>query len=151
MSPEQRLAAMDLRLPDLRPVAGRYRPWVRHGDLLFLSGQGAQPHVGRLGADFDVAQGRLAARDCMLNLLAQTRAAAGSLERVRQVVKVLGFVRCTPEFTDTPAVLDGASELLVHVFGDRGEHARSAIGVASLPRGFAVEIELVVALDAESV
>jgi enamine deaminase RidA (YjgF/YER057c/UK114 family) len=146
--PEARLAELGLALPAPRPPAGRYQGWVRAGDLLFLSGQGADGWVGRLGADLTVEQGRLAARDCARNLLAQTRDALGSLDQVAQVVKLVGFVACTPEFTAVPAVVDGASTLLVDLFGDRGRHARSAIGVATLPLGFAVELELVVQVRA---
>jgi enamine deaminase RidA (YjgF/YER057c/UK114 family) len=146
--PEARLAELGLALPAPRPPAGRYQGWVRAGDLLFLSGQGADGWVGRLGADLTVEQGRLAARDCARNLLAQTRDALGSLDQVAQVVKLVGFVACTPEFTAVPAVVDGASTLLVDLFGDRGRHARSAVGVAALPLGFAVELELVVQVTA---
>lgn len=141
---EQRIAEHGLALPALRPRSGNYIGYVRTGDLLFLSGQGADGWVGRVGSDITREQGRAAARDCMLNLLAQTRDAIGSLERVRQVVKVLGFVACTPEFRDVPNVIDGASDLLIELFGRRGEHARSAIGAAALPLGFAVELEMVV-------
>lgn len=141
---EQRIGELGLTLPALRPRSGNYVGYVRAGDLLFLSGQGADGWVGRVGADMTLEQGRAAARDCMLNLLAQTRDALGSLGRVRQVVKVLGFVACTPEFRDAPKVIDGASDLLIELFGRSGEHARSAIGAAALPLGFAVEIEMVV-------
>jgi enamine deaminase RidA (YjgF/YER057c/UK114 family) len=143
-APERRLAELGLEVPALRPRAGRYEGWVLAGDLLFLSGQGADGWVGRLGADLTVEQGQVAARDCALNLLAQTRDALGSLDRVAQVVKLVGFVACTPGFRGVPAVVDGASTLLVELFGDRGRHARSAVGVAALPLGFAVEVELVV-------
>ena len=143
--PEERLAALGLALPALRPAAGTYRGSVLAGDLLFLAGQGADGWTGRVGADLPVEKAQRAARDCMLNLLAQTRAALGALDRVRQVVKVLGFVACTEDFRDTPAVLDGASDLLVAVFGEQaGAHGRSAVGVQALPKGFAVEIEMVV-------
>jgi enamine deaminase RidA (YjgF/YER057c/UK114 family) len=145
--PERRLAELGLELPALRPGAGRYEGWVQAGDLLFLAGQGADGWVGRLGAGLGVEQGRLAARDCALNLLAQTRDALGSLGPVLQVVKVVGFVACTPEFSGVPAVVDGASALLVQLFGDRGRHARTAVGVAALPLGFAVEVEMVVQVD----
>ncbi len=149
MSAEARLAELGVTLPPLRQAAGNYVGYVRTGDLLFLSGQGAEPHVGRVGDDFDLAAGRLAARDCMANLLAQTRAALGSLDAVERIVKLLGFVACTPEFTDLPGVIDGASELLHAVFGpEAGAHARSAIGAAALPLGFAVEIEMVVQVAA---
>jgi enamine deaminase RidA (YjgF/YER057c/UK114 family) len=145
--PERRLAALGLELPALRPRAGLYEGWVSAGDLLFLSGQGADGWVGRLGADLTVEQGQAAARDCALNLLAQARDALGHLDQVAQIVKLVGFVACTPGFTAVPAVVDGASALLVELFGDRGRHARSAVGVAALPLGFAVELELVIRRD----
>lgn len=147
MSPataEARLTEQGLTLPGLRPRAGNYVGYVRTGDLLFLAGQGADGWVGRVGADLSVEQGREAARDCMLNLLAQARDALGSLDRIARVVKVLGFVACTEDFRDTPAVIDGASDLLASVLGEKGSHGRSAIGAQSLPLGFAVEIEMVV-------
>jgi enamine deaminase RidA (YjgF/YER057c/UK114 family) len=143
MAAEERLRELGIELPALRPPAGNYVGWVRTGDLLFLSGQGADGFTGRVGADLSVADGRAAARACALNLLAQARDAIGSLDRVARVVKLLGFVSCTDEFTDAPAVIDGASDLLGDLFGDGGRHARSAIGVRALPRGFAVEIEMV--------
>lgn len=149
MSPgrfDARLAELGLALPGLRPRAGNYVGYVRTGDLLFLSGQGADGWTGRVGADLSVSQGRQAARDCVLNLLAQTRDALGSLDRVAQIVKLLGFVACTEDFRDAPTVIDGASDLLADVFGDRGHHARSAIGAQALPLGFAVEVEMVVAV-----
>ena len=143
MTPEDRLAERGLALPELRRPAGNYRGWMRAGDLLHLSGQGADGHTGRLGADLTVIQGYAAARACALNLLAQARDALGALDAVAQVVQVRGFVACTPDFTDQPAVIDGASDLLAAVFGERGTHARTAIGVAALPRGFAVEVDAV--------
>jgi enamine deaminase RidA (YjgF/YER057c/UK114 family) len=149
--PERRLAELALQLPALRPKAGQYEGWVQAGDLLFLAGQGADGRVGRLGADLGIEQGRLAARDCALNLLAQTRDALGSLDRVAQVVKVVGFVACTPGFTGVAAVVDGASTLLVDLFGRCGRHARSAVGVAALPSGFAVELEMVVQVHPDRV
>lgn len=144
--PEARLEELGLSLPGLRPRAGNYVGYVRSGDLLFLSGQGADGWTGRVGDDMTVEQGRDAARDCMLNLLAQTRDALGSLDRIAQIVKVLGFVVCTEEFRDCPKVIDGASDLLADLFGERGRHARSAIGAQALPLGFAVEIEMVVTI-----
>jgi enamine deaminase RidA (YjgF/YER057c/UK114 family) len=144
--PDTRLADLGLSLPGLRPRAGNYVGWVRTGDLLFLSGQGADGWTGRVGADLTVAQGREAARDCALNLLAQTRDALGSLDRVAQIVKLLGFVACTEDFREAPKVIDGASDLLAELFGTRADHARSAIGVQALPLGFAVEVEMVVAV-----
>lgn len=140
----ERMAAAGLTLPPLRRPAGRYVGWTRAGDLLFLAGQGADGHVGRVGADLDLEAGRRAARDCMLNLLAQTHDALGSLDAVGQVLKVLGFVACTDDFRALPQVLDGASDVLHAAFGRAGLHGRSAIGVRALPLGFAVEIEMVV-------
>ena len=140
---------LGLTLPPLRQPAGSYRGWRHAGDLLFLSGQGADGHVGRVGDDLTLEQGQAAARACALNLLAQTRDALGSLDRVAEIVKVLGFVCCTPDFTQQPLVINGASDLLRSVFGEEiGSHARSAIGVYALPLGFAVEIEMVVRVNA---
>jgi enamine deaminase RidA (YjgF/YER057c/UK114 family) len=145
MTVEERLQAAGLELPALRPASGRYVGYQRAGDLLFLSGQGADGHHGRVGADLDIEAGRRAARDCMLNLLAQTKDALGSLDEVAQVIKVLGFVACTDDLRELPQVLDGATEVLQAAFGDQaGTSARSAIGVQALPLGFAVEIEMVV-------
>jgi enamine deaminase RidA (YjgF/YER057c/UK114 family) len=143
VTPEERLVERGLELPPLRRPAGNYRGWVRAGDLLYLSGQGADGHTGRLGADLTVIEGYAAARACALNLLAQAHDALGALDAVAQVVQVRGFVACTPDFTEQPAVIDGASDLLAAVFGERGPHARTAIGVAALPRGFAVEVDAV--------
>jgi enamine deaminase RidA (YjgF/YER057c/UK114 family) len=142
-TPEERLVELGLELPALRRPAGHYRGWTSAGDVLYLSGQGADGHTGRVGADLTVAQGYAAARACTLNLLAQARDAVGSLDRVAQVLVLRGYVACTEDLTDQPAVIDGASDLLVEVFGERGEHARTAIGVQALPRGFAVELAAV--------
>jgi enamine deaminase RidA (YjgF/YER057c/UK114 family) len=140
-----RLKSLGLELPELRPKAGNYIGYHQVGDLLYLSGQGAEGWVGRAGADMTVSAAQLAARDCMLNLLAQTNEAlAGDWSRWLRPVKMLGFVACTESFTACPTVIDGASNLLIDVFGDRGKHARSAVGVQALPLGFVVEIELVV-------
>lgn len=146
MTPDARLADLGLGLPPLRPKAGNYVGWRRVGALLFLSGQGADGWTGRVGSDLALDQARTAARDCGLNLLAQTRAALGSLAAVETIVKVTGFVACTPAFTQVPEVIDGASDLFIEIFGEAGRHARSAIGVQQLPKGFAVEIEMVVAV-----
>lgn len=140
-----RLNSLGLELPELRPKAGSYVGYHQVGDLLFLSGQGADGWVGRAGADMTVEQAQLAARDCMLNLLAQTsEALAGDWSRWVKPIKMLGFVACVESFTACPTVMDGASNLLVDVFGEHGQHARSAVGVQALPLGFVVEIELVV-------
>ncbi len=142
----ERLAGMGLEVPPLRPKAGSYVGWVRAGDLLFVSGQGADGFFGRVGDTLTRDEGYQAARSCALNLLAQIEDAVGGLGAVRQVVQVRGFVTCTEEFTEVPLVINGASDLFNSVFGDRGPHARTAIGVQNLPRGFAVEVDTVVQL-----
>jgi len=143
---EQRLAALGLTLPAAPAPAANYVPFVVAGSLVHVSGQISQgpdgPIRGRLGADMDVAAGALAARACALSLLAQVRAACGGdLSRVVRAVKLVGFVNSTPEFTDQPKVINGASDLLVAAMGDAGRHARSAVSAASLPFGVAVEVE----------
>jgi len=149
MSAEQRLAELGIALPPPPAPAANYVPWRIGGGLLFLSGVGPRRPdgssiTGVLGAGVSVQQGYEAARLCGLNLLANTRAALGSLDRVETVLKVLGMVRATPEFGEQPEVINGCTDLFVQVFGDAGRPARSAVGMGSLPRGIAVEIEAVV-------
>jgi enamine deaminase RidA (YjgF/YER057c/UK114 family) len=141
-----RLAELGLELPPLRAKAGNYVGWVRSGDLLFLSGQGADGFTGRVGETLSRDEAYHAARSCGLNLLAQIENAAGGLGAVRQVVQVRGYVTCTADFTEIPQVVNGASDLFAAVFGERGPHARTAIGVQNLPLGFAVEVDMVVQL-----
>ncbi len=143
---EERLEAMGLALPAAPAPAANYVPTVRTGDLLWVSGQIAAgpdgPIRGRLGEDMDVEAGAAAARSCALALLAQVKAACdGDLGRLARVVKLTGFVASAPGFTDQPKVVNGASDLLAEALGEAGRHARSAVGVASLPLGVAVEIE----------
>ena len=143
---DDRLAELGITLPRPAPPAGSYVPSVRSGALLFVAGQlpikdGEVIYRGRLGADVPLNDGLAAARLCGLNLIAQVRAAAGDLDRVRRVVKLGGFVAATPEFADHPKVLNGASDLMVEVFGDLGRHARFAVGAPSLPLGAAVEVD----------
>ncbi len=143
---EDRLAEAGVTLPDAPAPAANYVPYVRSGDLLFVSGQISQGPDGlvrgRLGADMAVETGREAARLCAIALLAQVRAACeGDLSRLVRVVKLGGFVNSTPDFTDQPEVIDGASAFLVEILGDAGRHARAAVSAAALPRGVAVEIE----------
>lgn len=148
MSAEARLAELGIELPSPpRPVAN-YVPAVRVGDLLFLSGHGpllpdGSRVNGKLGADVDIARGQEAARLTGLGLLATLRTELGSLDRVAGIVKVLGVVASAPGFGDQPAVLNGCSDLLVEVLGEAGKHARSAVGVAELPAGMCIEIELI--------
>lgn len=143
---EARLAELGLTLPDAPAPAANYVPFVRSGNLLFVSGQISQGPEGmirgKLGTDLDVAQGAAAARSCALALLAQARAGCGGdLDRVKRVVKLTAFVNSAPDFTEQPEVVNGASDLLVEVMGDAGRHSRSAVSAGALPRGVAVEIE----------
>lgn len=126
-------------------------PYVRTGNLLFLSGAGpnwdGQVWQGQLGKEYTTEQGYQAARGCALNLLSAARSALGDLSRVRQVVKVLGMVSCVAGFTEQPQVINGCSDLLVELFGERGQHARSAVGMAGLPGGIPVEIEMILEVE----
>ncbi len=145
-----KLAELGITLPTPAAPVAAYVPTVEAGGFLYVSGQvsfvdGALVK-GRLGDDLTVEQGYEAARGCGLMLLAQANAALGSLDRIARVVKLGAFVACTQEFTDQPKVANGASELMVAVFGDAGKHSRSAVGVPSLPLGCAVEIDAVFAL-----
>lgn len=149
MTPEERLRELGYTLPPPPPPIGTYVGGVRTGNLLFLSGKGpdlpdGRPWRGKVGAQLTIEEGYQAARDTMLNLLAVVRAELGELSRVRRIVKLLGMVNSTPEFADHPKVINGASDLLVEVFGERGRHARSAVGMAALPNGIPVEIEMIV-------
>jgi enamine deaminase RidA (YjgF/YER057c/UK114 family) len=144
---EARLKELGIALPGPAAPVANYVPFTVAGNLVFVSGQisaweGELRHVGKLGAGIGIAEGREAARLCALNILAHLRVACGGdLDRVRRVLRLGGFVNCTPEFTDMPQVVNGASDLMVAVFGDLGRHARAAVGVASLPGGVAVEVE----------
>lgn len=147
-SPEQKLAVLGLTLPAAPASIANYVPAVRSGNLVFLAGQIARGSdgavlTGRVGHDFTEAQAADAARICTLQLLAALKAEIGDLSRVKRIVRVGGFVNCTADFTGHPKVINGASDLLVAVFGERGRHARASVGVSSLPAGAPVEIELV--------
>jgi enamine deaminase RidA (YjgF/YER057c/UK114 family) len=153
MSIAGRLHHLGLALPPPRPPAFAYVPVVVEGGLAWVSGQlpwageGLRA-AGKVGGAVDQALAKDCARDCVLNGLAVLAEALGSLDRVRRIVKLVGFVASAPGFTAQPAVIDAASTLLVEIFGDRGRHARSAVGVAELPRDVPVEIEFVAAIDA---
>jgi enamine deaminase RidA (YjgF/YER057c/UK114 family) len=145
---EARLAELGVTLPDAPAPAANYVPFVRVGDLVFVSGQISQGPDGlirgKLGADMDVAAGAAAAKRCGMSLLAQARAACGGdLDRIARVVKLTGFVNSTADFTDQPKVINGCSNFLVEVMGDAGRHSRSAVSAPSLPLGVAVEIEAI--------
>lgn len=145
------LASLGVTLPQPPAAAGSYVPVVVSGRLAFVSGQipvegGSVKFKGKVGRDLSVEQGQQAARLCTVNALAQLRSELGSLDRVSRIVKVTGFVNCEPTFAEHPKVVNGASDLLVRVFGEKGRHARAAVGMSSLPLDSAVEVELVAEL-----
>jgi enamine deaminase RidA (YjgF/YER057c/UK114 family) len=151
-TPEERLKELGHALPPTPNPIANYVGSVRTGNLLFLSGKGpdlvgGRQWKGKLGVEFTTEEGYAAARNCMLNLLAVLREDVGDLSRVRRVVKLLGMVNSAPDFGEQPKVINGASDLLVEIFGDRGRHARSAVGMAALPGGIPVEIEMIVELS----
>lgn len=144
---EARLKELGVELPQAAAPVANYVGYTIAGNLVIVSGQitlwnGERRFVGKLGDGINVADGQQAARICALNVLAQLRhAAGGDLDRVKRVLRLGGFVNCTPDFTDMPQVVNGASDLMVEIFGDAGRHARAAVGVSSLPGGVAVEVE----------
>ena len=148
MSASDRLKAAGVTLPDARPPVANYVPFVITGNLLFISGQvSITPDgliKGRLGEDMTLEQGQQAARACAINLIAQMKAALGDLDRVARVVKLGGFVNAAADFTDLPKVVNGCSDLMVEIFGDKGRHARAAVACPVLPMGAAVEVDAVV-------
>ena len=148
-SPEERLAALGLTLPEPRAPVANYVPFVRTGATLYISGQVSTDATGGVrgvvGEDVSPDEARLAAQLCGLNLIAQMRAATdGDLSRVQRVVKLNGFVQAGAHFFEIPQVLNGCSDLMVEVFGENGRHARSAVGVYRLPLNFAVEVDAVI-------
>ena len=151
---EDRLKALGLEVPEVVPPVAAYVPAVRHGDLVFTSGQlpmvsGAMVQTGKVGDGHGLvpaADAKALAQACALNAIAAVKALIGDLDKVTQVVKVVGFVASDPSFTGQPGVVNGASELLGHAFGDAGVHARSAVGVVALPLDAPVEVEIVVAV-----
>jgi enamine deaminase RidA (YjgF/YER057c/UK114 family) len=151
-TPEERLQELGVDLPAPAAPVAAYVPCVRTGNLVYVSGQvpsveGKPTHLGHLGDDVDLEAGRAAARTCAVNVLAALKAELGELSRVRRVVKVTGFVAATADFTDSPKVVNAASELFGEVFGDAGRHARAAVGVAALPLGVPVEVEAIVEVE----
>lgn len=153
MSIDNRLAELGITLPQPAAPVAAYVPTVEHGGLLHISGQisvgeDGNLMLGRLGEDMNPERGTEAARRCGIMLLAQIKAALGSLDRVERIVKLGAFVNSAPSFTDQPKVANGASELMQQVFGEAGRHARSAVGVAVLPLGVAVEVDAIVAVKA---
>ena len=152
MSAEKRLRALGIDLPKVSSPVANYVNAVQAGNLLFLAGKGPLPvegkrPSGKVGRDYTVEQAYQFARSTGLDLLAVMRTELGSLDRVKRVVKVLGMVNAVPEFHDQPKVINGVSDLFVEVFGDRGKHARSAVGMGSLPMGIPVEVECIVEIE----
>jgi len=148
MGAETRLAELKLTLPPAPKPVATYVTANRLGDLLYISGHGplradGTMILGRLGDDMDVATGQVAARQTGLAILATLRSTLGSLDKVERLIKVLGMVNCTPEFTEQPKVINGFSDLMVEVFGEAGRGARSAVGMGALPGRIAVEIEAI--------
>lgn len=147
---DNRLAELGITLPTPTKPVANYVPWVKTGNLVFISGQGAMVdgkivHQGRLPDTISVADGVASARLCAINVVAQLReACGGDLDRVKRVVKLLGFVNATADFADHPKIINGASDLMVEIFGDAGRHARSAVGAPSLPFNLSVEVEAIV-------
>jgi enamine deaminase RidA (YjgF/YER057c/UK114 family) len=153
MTPYDRLAQLGLTLPPPPKPVATYVPCVIEGNMLYLSGQGpleadGRIHTGKVGADVTVEEAYAHARATGLNMLAILHDALGDLGRVRRVVKILGMVNAVPTFGDHPKVINGCSDLMVAVFGEAGRHARSAVGLGSLPNNITVEIEAIVAIDA---
>ncbi|MDQ0346205.1 RidA family protein [Ancylobacter vacuolatus] len=145
---EAKLAALGITIPAASAPAANYVPFVISGNLLWISGQISMANgsfiTGKLSGEADIEAGRAAARQCAINLIAQIKAALSDLDRVKRVVKLVGFVNSAPDFTDQPKVVNGCSDLFVEVFGDAGRHARSAVGVAQLPFNVSVEVEAVI-------
>ena len=150
--PEARLRELGITLPTAPNPVANYINGVQAGNLLFLAGKGPRrpdgsEMTGKVGVDFSIEEGYEAARLAAINQLAVMKGMLGDLNRVKRVVKVLGMVNCLPDFIQQPAVINGFSDLMVAVFGERGVHARAAVGVISLPRAQAVEIEMVVDIE----
>ena len=144
-TPEANLINLGITLPEPMKAVANYVPFVISGNLLYVSGQISTTAdgmiTGRLGETMDLPAGQQAARRCGVNLLAQCKAAVGDLSRIKRVIKLGGFVNCHPLFTDIPQVVNGCSDLMVEVFGEKGRHARSAVACPTLPLGVAVEVD----------
>jgi enamine deaminase RidA (YjgF/YER057c/UK114 family) len=150
---DKRLAELGIVLPTPAKPIANYVPWVRTGNLVYISGQGAVrdgkiEYTGKVGDTVSLEDAIASARLTAINVIAHLRdACGGDLDRVKRVVKLLGLVNCTPTFGDHPKVINGASDLMVEVFGDKGRHARSAVGAPSLPFGLSVEVEAIVEIE----
>ena len=153
-TPEEKLKALNIELPTVKPPVASYVHFVRTGNLLFLSGKGPSDAngnniTGKVGRDLTVEEGQKAARSVAITQIAVLKNELGDLSRVKRIVKVLGMVQCVDTFTEQPKVMNGFSDLMVEVFGEKGRHARSAVGMSSLPMNIAVEVELIVEVEAD--
>lgn len=151
-TPEQKLAELKITLPEVPPAIGSYVDVRRVGNLLYLSGKGprnadGEYATGKLGQDLSVQQGYEAAKLTAMNQLAVLKKELGSLSKIKRVVKVNGYVNCTAAFSDQPKVINGFSDLLIQVFGEKGRHARTALGTNALPMNMAVEVEMIVEVE----
>jgi enamine deaminase RidA (YjgF/YER057c/UK114 family) len=150
MSVYEKLKALNITLPEIEPPVAAFVPFVRTGNLVFVSGhipkKDGKPWTGKLGAELTTEQGRQAARGIAIELMATLQAAVGDLEKIKRIVKLLVLVNSVPTYTEQHLVANGASELFIEAFGERGSHARSAFGIAQIPLGACVEIELVAEL-----
>jgi enamine deaminase RidA (YjgF/YER057c/UK114 family) len=150
---DKRLAELGIVLPKPAQPVATYVPWVRTGNLVYISGQGAMKdgkleYTGRVGDTVSIEDAVTSARLTAINIISHLRdACGGDLDRVKRIVKLLGLVNCTPAFGDHPKVINGASDLMVEVFGDKGRHARSAVGAPSLPFGLSVEVEAIAEIE----
>lgn len=150
---DKRLAEIGIVLPKPAQPVATYVPWVKTGNLVYISGQGAMKdgkleYTGKVGETLSIEEAIASARLTGINIISHLRdACGGDLDRVKRVVKLLGLVNCTPTFGDHPKVINGASDLMVEVFGDKGRHARSAVGAPSLPFGLSVEVEAIVEIE----
>ena len=153
MQVENKLAGMGLTVSEPNPSIGNFVPAVRVGNLLFISGNlprledGSMVATGKVGRDVSIEEGYEAARICAVNCLSSARSIIGDLDKVKRVAKLLVMVACDPEFDQQPAVGNGASDLLVELYGENGRHARSAVGMAALPRGAPVEVEMILEVE----
>ena len=152
LSPEENLKKLGVELPQPSKPVANYVKYVRTGNLIYLSGHGPTKNdgtniTGKVGKDLTIEQGYEAARVTGISLLATLKEAVGDLKKVKRIVKVLGMVNCTETFSDQPKVINGFSDLMVAVFGDKGKHARSAVGMYALPNNIAVEIEMIVEVE----
>lgn len=149
MKIEKKLEELGLELPEIPKPMANYVPAARTGNLLFLSGHGPQKSIptGKVGKELTLEEGYEAAKNTALCLMSTIKNSIGDLDKVKRIVKLVGFVNCSEDFTDQPKVVNGASDLFVEVFGDKGKHARAAVGMYQLPGGIPVEIEVVVEVE----